>query len=99
METIKEGLFSLTKNDWIKGLVSAVIGGAAGAFLTTVGGVIGTPGFNLFLTDWGTVLSNAINIAFICGYGAFTGYIGKNFLSNSKGEIPTPLGTIAKEKK
>ena len=76
-------LFKLGTNDFIKGLVSAIVA----AFVITLYGVVTQAGFNLFTADWGVILNSSLN----AGIAAFIGYLGKNFLSDKDGKV---LGAI-----
>jgi hypothetical protein len=88
---MNSGIFRLNLSDVQKGLVMAVLAG----FALPIAAAIQTPGFDIFNANWGEVLNLAINGAVI----GFATYIFKNFISNSKGEVVTPLGNIGVEKK
>lgn len=80
------GLFKLNISDWQKAAVMAVLTG----FLLPIAAAFQTPGFDLFNANWAEILNLAINGAVI---GAVA-YLSKNFMSNSQGEVVTPLGNI-----
>ncbi len=80
-------LYKLKLVDLGKGLLSAVFGAAVLAFGSTLHDVIASSGFNLFTTDWATVLSQAVNMAVIGAEGAFSGYLVKNFFTDSNGAV------------
>lgn len=77
-------LYRLTSNDLIKGVMTAIFA----AVVVAVYGVVMTPGFDLFMTDWNGVLHLAINAAF----GGLVGYLGKNFLSDEQGKVFGRIG-------
>lgn len=80
-------LFTLKSNDWVKGLITAVLGSVIVAVTTAFGAIVTQPGFDVFTVDWGDVLHNMINLMIVGGYAAITGYLGKNFLTDSKGDV------------
>lgn len=85
-------MFRLNLTDLVKGLVSAVGAAAVLAGWQVVGAVIGAPDFNAFSVDWVLVGQNAINAAIIGAQGGFSGYLAKNFFTNSEGKL---FGKIA----
>ena len=76
---IKSKLYSLGKNDFIKGAVSALIAG----FIFALGSVVSQAGFSVFDANWFQVFDTAIN----AGLAALIGYLGKNYLSDSEGTV------------
>lgn len=98
MNTNPSPLGQLTQSDWIRGLVTAIIAGLALGVGTVMHGTITAPGFDLFAIDWNTVWHNAVNAALIGAEGGFVGYIGKNLMTNEKGDIPV-LGKYGISKK
>jgi hypothetical protein len=72
-------LYTLGKNDLIKGAITAVIAG----IITTLYGVVSQAGFDVFSADWGQILNEVIKISF----SSFLAYLGKNFLTNEDGEF------------
>lgn len=81
-------LFTLNSTDFIKGAVNAVIV----AVVVALYGVVSQAGahFDLFSVDWAAVGKLVVNSALV----AFVGDIGRHFVTNEAGDIPTPLGTI-----
>lgn len=76
------GLFQLHAADFAKGAAVAVI-------IAFIGGIqqgLSAHGFDLNSYDWAFIGNLAIS--------AFIAYLGKNFVSNSDGQIVTPLGRI-----
>lgn len=81
-------MFKLDTNDVVRGVITAVIAG----IVVSLAGVVQTPGFDVFTANWGMILGSAINAAF----AAFIGYVGKNFLSDSKGAFLGSVGAHTK---
>lgn len=73
------GFGKLVKSDFLKGLVTALFA----AVFMTLAGFVQQPDFNLFTADWGAILGMAMN----AGFAALVGYLGKNLLTDSKGEV------------
>ena len=86
-------MFSLTKKDWLRGLVVAVYAPLIVAVTAALGAVIFAPNFDYSLVDWSALLHNLINISIIVSYGAFMAYMSKNFTTNNEG---TTLGIKGK---
>lgn len=78
----------LTQNDFVRGAVTALAGGALLAVGTILHGLITAPGFDVFMLDWGGLLHDTINAAIIGAEGGFGGYILKNLMTNQEGNIP-----------
>lgn len=78
------GIFTLKLADWQKAIVMAVFVGFGLPFAAA----IQTPGFNVFTTDWHSILTLAINGAIIGG----ATYIIKNFLSDNQGKFLGRIG-------
>lgn len=76
-------IFTLNKKDFINGLVVAVLGAVCGVLY----GVLQQPGFNVISADWGSILSQMLQVA----VSSFLGYIAKNFMSDENGKV---LGKI-----
>lgn len=76
-------IFTLTKFDWIKGLVVAIFA----AVLSSLAAAINVPGFDFATFDWGHLLQIAIT--------AGIAYLSKNFLTTSSGDL---VGTVRIEK-
>jgi hypothetical protein len=72
-------MFKLGSNDLVKGVATAVFAG----IIVALYGVVTAPGFDFFAADWGSLSHLMINAA----AGAFVGYLGKNFLSDSNGAV------------
>lgn len=72
-------LYSLNMNDALKGLITAALSGVVAVLY----GVTSQAGFDLFSADWASILRDVINVVF----ASFVGYLGKNFLTTSTGEI------------
>ena len=75
-------MFTINGADFAKGIVMAVIT----AVLTWLLQMLDVPGFSVSTIDWGMIG----RIAMTAGLG----YIVKNYLSNEKGQVVTPLGNI-----
>lgn len=76
---MKNGLFKLYANDYIKGLITAVFA----SIIVTVYSVTVGSDFDLFLVDWVQVGKDVANSSII----TFVAYLAKNFLTTSKGEV------------
>lgn len=85
-------MFNLNLSDVLRGLISAVIGGALMAVFAIGGAVFGAPDFNAFTLDWAQVGMDMVNAAIVGAQGAFMGYLGKNFLSDKEGKLLGRLG-------
>lgn len=77
---MQSDLFKLNLKDLAKGAVSAVI---AAVVFTVYGLFSQQGGFDLFSADWVYIGQLVVNAAF----GAFVGYLGKNFTSDSEGKV------------
>lgn len=80
-------MFTLSSRDFWNGLVMAIAGPTFVALTAVVGSVIGAPNFDVFTVNWGMLGHNLINIEIVVSYGAFTGYLTKNFFTNSEGAV------------
>lgn len=89
---MQSGLYKLSSNDFIKGAVVAIGAAIFTSVIAVIGGVINTPNFDVFAVNWGMVLHTVINVSIVSGFGGFTGYLGKNFVSDSNGAV---FGSIA----
>lgn len=89
---MQSGFYKLTSNDFIKGAVVAIGAAIFTSVIAVLDSVINTPNFDVFAVDWGTVLHMVINVAIVSGFGGFTGYLGKNFLSDSNGAVFGSIG-------
>jgi uncharacterized PurR-regulated membrane protein YhhQ (DUF165 family) len=72
-------MFTLRDGDVTRGLITAII---ASIFVVLYGAVMQT-GFDVFTADWAEIGRNVVNAA----VASFFGYIGKNFLTDSKGRV------------
>lgn len=72
-------LYKLNQADFLKGAVSAVVAGV----VWTIAGTFNQAGFDVFSTDWGMIISSAIN----AGVAAFVGYLGKQFMTDNEGKV------------
>ena len=79
------GIFTLVKGDFIKGLITAVL---ASVFITLYG-AIRTAGFDFFTADWAMIGHDVFNVAL----SAFVGYMAKNFLTNNQGQVAGVIDT------
>ena len=73
-------LFKLDSNDFVKGLIVAVLG----AVFATLAQWFNMPGFDLATFDWGELGK----IAFMAGFA----YLSKNFLSDDRGRVLGGIG-------
>lgn len=73
------GLFKVSLNDVMKGIIVAVIS----AIIIAIGGVVMTPNFNAFATDWLVVGQNMINIGII----SMVSYLIKQLLTTNDGVV------------
>lgn len=81
---MQNGLFTLNSNDFVKGLVTAVVG----AIAATIYGIVVQAGFELFTADWSAIGMLALKAAII----AFVSYLGKNYMSDSQGRVLGRIG-------
>lgn len=82
MNEIKSKLFSLTSNDFVKGLVLAVITVVLGAIQQG----LTAHGVDFASYNWGAIGDMALS--------AGIAYLIKNYFSNANGQIVTPMGKI-----
>ena len=68
-------LFSLAKNDYVKGFVVAVLA----AVLTWFAQVVNAPGFDFVTFQWGEVLRISVI--------ASVAYLAKNFATDQEGNV------------
>lgn len=80
-------MFQLSSNDYVKGLVVAVGAAIFTSIVAVLGSVITAPGFDVFSVDWGSVGHMLVNVSIVSGFGGFTGYIGKQFVSDKSGAV------------
>ena len=86
MNATDSKLFTINFKDVSKALIMAILSGA----LLPVMAVIQTPEFDITRINWSMIGMLALNGAFL----GFVSYLTKNFFSNEKGQIVTPLGKI-----
>ncbi|MFA6270813.1 MAG: hypothetical protein WC657_06440 [Candidatus Paceibacterota bacterium] len=86
-------MFTLNKNDWVRGLIVAVGGSVFVAITAVLNTIITTPGFDVFLLDWGVIGHNLVNLTIVSAYAGFSGYIFKNVLTTDSGKA---LGVVGK---
>lgn len=79
-------MFKLKLVDFGKGLVTAVLSGAALAIIAVLGNVFGAS-FDAFSLDWVRVGKDVVNALIMGAQAGFLGYISKNFLTSSQGNI------------
>ena len=72
-------LYNLDKNDFIRGLITAVFAG----IVWSIGSAVNQAGFDVFSANWGMILGSAFN----AGIAAFMGYLSKNFLTGEDGKV------------
>lgn len=85
------GMYQLNAKDLLKGVISAVIGGAVLASLSVLSSVFGV-GFDLFTVDWAEVFRNVINAVVVGAMGGFSGFIGHTFFSDQQGKLFGKIG-------
>ncbi len=85
---MKNGLFKLKANDFVKGLATAVFA----AIVTAVYKVVSDAGFDFFGVDYVSLGKLLVNV----GGAAFIGYLMKNFFSTNDGSV---LGITPEDKK
>jgi hypothetical protein len=79
-------MFTLNGNDWLRGLIVAVIAPLVVSLTTVLGTIIQTPGFDVFSVDWMTLGHSLVNISIISAWAGFSGYIGKGLLTTDSGK-------------
>lgn len=73
------GIFKLYKNDWIRGIVLAVIS----ALLVVVAKIALAPNFDAWKVDWADLGHQMVNTSVT----TFVAYLVKNFLTTSTGSF------------
>ena len=68
-------LFTLSSNDFLKGLIVAVLA----AVVTALGHALNAPAFDFVTYDWGTLVT--------VGLTAGLSYLSKNFLTTESGKF------------
>ncbi len=74
-QRIRSELYSLTKSDFVKGLVVAAFSG----LVSSLYAMISAPGFDLTQADW-SIVGKAMALAAIA-------YLGKQFSTSSDGKL------------
>lgn len=77
---MQAAFFKLTRNDFVKGAVVAVLGAVA----ATIAQALNAPGFDFYTFQWGEVARVA--------EGAFFAYMAKNLLSTQDGKFMGVVG-------
>ena len=75
-------MFRLSVKDLLNGLVVAVLAPLFLSITTVLGVVIMGPSFDVFTVDWAALGKSLLNTSIVVSYGAFTGYLTKNFFSS-----------------
>lgn len=65
----------------------AVCGPIAVAVLAVLGAVINAPSFDVFSVEWVPLFKSLTNTFIISAYGSGAGYILKNLLTDSNGNV------------
>jgi hypothetical protein len=76
---MQSGLFKLGWRDLAKGLLVVV----GTSIVIAVAGVVMTPNFDVFATDWLIVGKNMVNIGIV----AFMGYLLKQLFTDNNGKV------------
>jgi hypothetical protein len=84
---MKNGLFRLASNDFVKGLVTAILS----AIIIALYNIIIVSNFDFFTVDWTVTLHAIVNAGGI----TFISYLAKNFLTDNNGKI---AGVVEGEK-
>jgi hypothetical protein len=79
------GLFQIGWQDFVKGLVVAVIT----AVIVALGGIVMTAGFDAFKTDWLVVGQNMVNFSIV----SLVSYLLKNLLTTNQGNVAGVIPT------
>lgn len=72
-------MFKLGSSDLFKGIITAILASLAVALT----GIFQTPGFDLFMADWGSIGHNMLNVS----VAAASGYLLKNFFTDANGNF------------
>ncbi len=80
-------MFRVDLRDVMNGLVVAVLAPLFLSVTAVVGAVILAPGFDVFSVEWFALGKNLLNSSIVVSYSAFTGYIIKNFFTNTQGSF------------
>ena len=75
-------MFTLTVGDVWRGLVMAILGAVAMAWLGVLGAIIQAPGFDVFTVDFIALFKNLTNAMIVSAYSASSAYILKNLLTD-----------------
>lgn len=81
---MQNGIFKLGVPEVVDSITTAIFV----AVVVALGGVVQTPGFDLFAADWGSILHNVVNVGFI----ALIGQLANNFASDNSGKVFGVLG-------
>ena len=84
---MKNGLFQISIGDVWRGLIMAIMAPLAVSIFAVVGAIINAPGFDVFSVDWALVGRNLANVIVVTSYGAASGYILKNLLTDNQGNV------------
>lgn len=75
-------MFTLTVGDIFRGLVMAVLGAVAVAWMGVLGAVIQAPGFDVFTVDFIQLFKALTNTMVVAAYSSGSAYILKNLLTD-----------------
>lgn len=81
------GMFKISLGDVGKGLLMAILAPSFVALTAVLGVVIQAPGFDVFSVNWHVLGHNLINTEIVVSYGAFVGYLAKNFFTDNQGNL------------
>jgi hypothetical protein len=77
-------MFKLSLGDLWRGLVMAVFGAGSVAVLGVVGAVVMEPGFDVFTTDFASLLKSLTNAMIVASYSSGSSYLLKNLLTDDR---------------
>lgn len=81
------GLFKISLSDIGRGLAVAVLGPLFVAVCAALGSIILAPNFDVFAVNWAALGHSLVNISIVASYGGFSGYISKQLITSSQGNI------------
>lgn len=80
----KSGILSLSDNDVVRSLITAVFV----AVVTALYGVVAQAGFDLFTADWASIGRMVVNVSFV----TFIARLGEKFVTDERGKLFGRIG-------
>ena len=76
---MNSSLFKLNGRDFLDVVITSIFV----AVVIAIGGLVQSPGFSIFTTDWSSILRTALNVSFV----TLIGSLAKKFASDDKGRL------------